>query len=124
MSRIVLKTQQIELKDIKELVTDKVYYSVSTTWWTVSMDDLYRHPKNGLPCDSRGCMLLTGDPAKFIAGAEDNVKKYGKHGINAFITAYHGNIILQGKGWPTCLDNWEEVNRLLDEGYIEGGSDD
>jgi hypothetical protein len=123
--KIVIRANTLGLEDIRELAdicyNDTAFYAVSTTWWTLSRDDLYRHKDKDLPCDPRGCMLLQAPAHKFIKHATDNEDKYGKHKLLAFAAAYHGNIVLQDNGWPTSLDNWDLVNKLLDTGFIEGG---
>ncbi|HXI16474.1 MAG TPA: hypothetical protein VNM48_08885, partial [Chloroflexota bacterium] len=56
------------------------------------------------------------DPMEFIRMAEKNPDHYGRHGIKAFIAAYHGNVLTED-GKPTSLRDWEDYNRLLDEAH-------
>ena len=96
------------------------FYGANTPWWTSSEHDLYEKPGIGLPCDPRGGMLFQsgeGDLDKFLKSAESQPEAYGKHGIRAFLAAYHGVVeVWNGqKLLPTCLDNWDAYNELLDK---------
>lgn len=100
-----------------------IFYSVASPWWTHHLPTEY-HTKGGLPCDPRGAMLFEtqrGDALKFIQLAIDNPDRYGKHGLRTFMAALHGCVhavtILQcgsEKCLPTCLDTWNDYNRLID----------
>jgi hypothetical protein len=93
------------------------FYGANTCWWTSSENDLYKKPGSGLPCDPRGGMLFQtsdGDLGKFLDSAQENVEHYGKHGIRAFLAAYHG-VVIAANGNPTCCESWKDYNDLLDE---------
>lgn len=114
--KIKLSEDYATLEIIKELTKfcDTAYYAVHTTWWTVNPANLYKMPDCGLPCDPRQSVLMQAPSKDFIKNAEANPENYGKNGIDAFVAAYHGNIITE-KGWPTSLGTWEEVNDLVNE---------
>ena len=91
------------------------FYGANTCWWTSSEEDLYTH-ETGLPCDPRGGMLFQsaeGELDKFIKEAEAHPERYGKHGIRVFLASYHGVVVTED-GKPTCFDNWNMYNDLLD----------
>lgn len=106
-----------------------VYYGANTCWWTCDPVDLYTRkydglrvngqaiPEGRLPCDPRGGMLLEAhDVNLFFNEAVHNVSHYGKHGIRAFLAAYHGNVVVSETDTrPTCFSQWHDYNRLLDE---------
>lgn len=72
---------------------------------------------SGLPCDPRGCVLMQGDLAKFLANADADPKKYGQLGVKTLFAAFHSNVEVltrDGRGWrPTCLDDWKGYEDLL-----------
>jgi len=95
----------------------RLVYAVHSPWWNLCPPWLYTigGKPRGIPCDPRGSVLLeTGKFDEFIKSAEDNLSHYGRHGIQAFVAAYHGNVTTDG-GLPTSLDDWEAYNALLDE---------
>jgi len=109
-------TQFTSLETVKELAlrSNRLVYGLQTCWWKIG-DPCYELPSSGLPCGPRGEILLeTDDPIAFIQQAEQNPNHYGKHGINAFMAAYHGNLITE-KGLPTSLETWDMYNDLIDE---------
>lgn len=109
-------TNARSLGQIKVLAaqSNRLVYGFSACWWKVG-DPVYSHDESGLPCGPRGEMLLeTDDPMSFIAAAEANPAHYGKHGLDAFVAAYHGNTVTE-TGLPTSLETWDEYNKLLDE---------
>lgn len=129
---VKLREPQITLEEIKRRVrgTGFICYGGNTCWWaehTFYTRPIPNKPPDypGLPCDPRGGMLLqvqtgsvapdgrTIDALEFIRKAEQNPSHYGRHGIKAFIAAYHGNVLVDGKPW--ALRDWEDYNRLLDE---------
>ena len=114
---------------------ETVWYSAKTCWWTTRSEDLccaHGMPMkgsncpdgDGIPLDPSGSPLLMAETMKFLANAEGrnlNDGVYGKHGIDAFILAYHGNVIevirASGKDdveWPRCAVEWDMYNDLLD----------
>lgn len=118
---IILSPNTIPLTIIKEIAKKekRLVYAISTCWWKLG-NPVYTHPENSLPCDPRGSMLMETDkPLDFILEAEKNPSYYGKHGLNAFTAAYHGNIITKDKGFPTSLNSWNDYNKLLDQQTVE-----
>lgn len=134
-----LREPQITLDEIKGRVrrTGFVCYGMRSCWW--AEHTFYALPKQpgdrlpGLPVDPRGGPLMQvdgrstfggerHDPLEFIRMAERNPSHYGRHGMAAFIAAYHGNV-LDEHGNPTCLRNWEDYNRLLDGAAPGTGAD-
>jgi hypothetical protein len=94
-----------------------VFYGVRTPWWTFDPDHLYRRLRSGLPCDPRGGVLWQADkPLRFLGEGVADPSHYGKHGIRAFLLAYHGCVVNNGR--PTCLRTWEEYNDLIDAGRV------
>jgi hypothetical protein len=108
---------EITLAQAKELAVKSgiIFYGANTCWWTTEREHLYKHPQCGLPCDPRSGMLFeTENVVEFFDAAEKTVEHYGKHGLRAFLLAYHGGVVTKDKGFPTCFDKWEEYNKLLD----------
>lgn len=96
-------------------------YAVHSPWWmiweTADTQPPYRVPGGSVPCDPRGSVLLqTDDPHAFIAPAESNPSHYGKHGLRAFVAAYHGNVVVEkgGRFLPTSLDSWDAYEAAID----------
>ena len=115
-----IKTLQYVKKEI-ELLGDKAYdefdlegqicYGIYSCWWCL----LKHHPgyrNGGLPCDPLGGMLLQAPAAKFIESAENNPEHYGEYGLEAFMAAYHGNVITDD-GKPTALKSFKKYNDLI-----------
>ncbi len=114
MMDIGLNPHQITLEQIKDKARrcNRLVYAFRTTWWKLG-DPPYS--KNGFPCGPRGELLMeTYNPQGFIEQAESNPSFYGKHGLDAFVAAYHGNIIVAESNFPTSLERWDLVNQLLD----------
>lgn len=92
-------------------------YGAMTPWWFVGERLPYQN-KSGLPSDPRGGVLFQIDKPngfrEFLQTAMDSPTHYGKHGLEAFALAYHGNIVVKDTGKPTCLDSWEHYNAVLD----------
>jgi len=65
-------------------------------------------------------LLETDDPMGFITHAEGNPTHYGKHGLDAFVAAYHGNATTDD-GRPTSFSTWDEYNELIDNAVNGGG---
>jgi hypothetical protein len=102
------------LEEIKNVAVDssRLVYGFNTCWWKIG-DPVYS--RVGMPCGPRGEMLLeTDDPITFLAIAMANPGHYGKHGLDAFVAAYHGNLVTED-GHPTSLESWDEYNRLIDD---------
>ena len=98
-------------------LSNRLVYGAQSCWWKIG-SPCYQTPVDSgikLPCGPRGELLLeTDNPMAFIAVAEKNPSHYGKHGIEAFVAAYHENVIDEN-GLPTSLKNWDDYNQLLDE---------
>lgn len=95
-----------------------VFYGANTCWWTADPKDLHKHPTAGLPCDPRGGMLMQTkerDGMTFIKSALAVPEHYGKHGIRAFLLAYHGCVKVKETGLATCFATWDEYNQLIDQ---------
>lgn len=129
------------LDEVRALVPRKapkrVYYATRTCWWTVDGADLYRMeevvppPPAGseaaralailhkagrsvpsLPCDPRGSVLMmTDDVEGFLRSAEEGADHYGRFGLKAFMSAYHGNVVVGDR--PTSLETWDLYNDVL-----------
>ena len=112
--KIILNPEYKTLGYIRTLL-DKfnvLYCAVSTTWWTLNPTDLYR--MGDLLCDPKKSPLLMINAKEAFDMASKKPEAYGKHELSAFAAAYHGNIIMKESRWPTSLDDWNEVNALLD----------
>jgi len=119
---------------IEQIARDKpnshVVYSVGTCWWKIG-DPIYSKDGSGLPCDPRGALLMEcHDLAGFLKNAKENVSHYGKHGMRAFVAAYHGNVLTDDHK-PTCFESWDDYNKLIeaknglpDSRSEDGGSDE
>lgn len=137
-STAVLRSPQITLDEIKAKAGSArlLVYGANTCWWRILGEgepigyerpapDLGPNPairradgsRLGLPCDPRGGMLFQLDGPEeirgFIAAAEANPNRYGRHGLAAFVASYHGNVVTSA-GLPTCFRTWDEYNALLD----------
>ena len=112
-------THTMNLEQIKAIAKeyDRLVYGVNTCWWKIG-DPIYKH-ENDLPCGPRGEVLLeTDDPVGFMEAAFKNPGHYGKYGLDAFVAAYHGNVItIDGK--PTSFETWDKYNELLYESIIQ-----
>lgn len=114
-----LRHPQISLDDIKVQAAnaEMVVYGAVTCWWHLwPSKDMYTvdNAPNGLPCDPRGGVLMqTNDVMGFIQQAEQSPEHYGKHGIDAFVASYHGNVLTDDDK-PTCFSDWGSYNNLLD----------
>ena len=131
--QIADKRTLTNLDEIRE--HEQVWYSAKTCWWTTREEDLccaHGMPmkgsncpnEDGIPLDPSGSPLLMASVGDFLRNAEGKNMRggvYGKHGIDAFILAYHGNVIevvsAAGKDdveWPRCAVGWDMYNKLLD----------
>lgn len=97
----------------------RLVYSTFSPWWFILArgDEklpYYLKTSPCLPCDPRGAVLLeTTGICAFIDAAEQNVEHYGRHGIEAFVAAYHENVV-ERDGMSTSLNNWDEYNNVID----------
>jgi hypothetical protein len=100
------------LDEIRKAKPEMVFYSARTCWWTTNPKDLGCGPD--VPLDPAGAPLFqTDDVEGFLASAEAEPEHYGRHGLEAFILAYHGNVV-STDGLPRCSPHWEQYNKLLD----------
>ena len=107
---------RITLEDIKQSMPETIWYSFATCWWTHRSVDICTHPKNDLPCDPRGGMLLQTSAANFLTSAESDPSYYGKHGLDALMAAHNDNcVVSHNDNRSTCLKLWDEYNDLIDQ---------
>lgn len=106
------------LEDVRRDAPTTIYYGFRSCWWTHRNEDLRTigNEPGGLPCDPRGGVLMEQDAETFLADAEANPDHYGKHGLEAFISAHNDNCVVS-KLDPrnTCLASWDEYNELIDQ---------
>ena len=111
-----------DLNEIRD--AEMLFDSSKTCWWTTNPNDLcdetgFPTPpgarQDSLPLDPSGAPLFQSDDVKgFLQKCEEDAQQYGKHGIEAFILAYHGNV-LSDEGFSSCAVKWDLYNNLLDE---------
>lgn len=102
----------------------RVVYGARTCWWNVpALTGVWYTVNNqpgGLPCDPRGGVLFECDDLKgFIEAARKNADAYGRHGLQAFEAAFHGNVVTK-QGKPTCFETWDRYNDLIDAAIADG----
>ena len=103
---------EVTLDEVRASRPKMIYYGALTCWWATRLPG-YR--KGSLPSDPRGGVLYQTDKVEgFLKAAEDNPSHYGRHGLRAFLAAFHG-VVVTDDGCPTCLRGWDEYSRLLDE---------
>lgn len=116
--KIIQKTTLEQIIQLAES-SNRLVYGVMTCWWKIG-DPVYKN-SIGLPCGPRGEVLFEmPDPKKFVEAAQGAVKHYGKHGMDAFVAAYHGNLI-DKDGKPTSLEGWGKYNEILDKQKVQSG---
>jgi len=125
MVKIAKPLRLHDLEDIRRQQPAIVFYSAKTCWWTSDPNDLccpHGNPMrtcpagdgDGIPLDPSGSPLFqTDDVEGFLKSAEEAPEHYGRHGLRAFILAYHGNVLSED-GLPRCSSKWEMYNDLLD----------
>lgn len=115
--RNVCIAKEITLEDAGRLATtaEMAYYGAVTPWWTLNESHLHNSRP---PTDPRGGVLYQSDkPLDFLAQAASNPSHYGKYGLRTFLLAYHGCVVVKEglkAGYPTCLENWDEYEELID----------
>lgn len=109
------------LEDVRASKATTVWYSARTCWWTTDprhLEDVRAmrgDSVESIPTDPSGSPLLTTDDVDgFLKAALAQPEHYGHHGIDAFMLAYHGNVV-SPTGQPRCAAGWESYNALLDE---------
>ena len=104
----------LELIKMLAKKSGRLVYGFQTCWWKIG-NPVYTHPDCSLPCGPRKEMLQeTDNPLGFIEQAEKNPEHYGKHGLRAFVAAYHGNLVAPNR-CPTSFDSWNKYNDVIDE---------
>ncbi len=117
-------TNAITFIEILDSKPEMIYYGANTCWWTHDVNHIYRHPRlRHLPCDpSAGVLYQTDDVKGFFVAAAENATHYGKHGLRAFVAAHHLNCVVSAQDTrPTCFDNWQAYNDILDRWDQENG---
>jgi len=117
---MVKLTHLHSLEEIKKAAFHawRLVYAIHTCYWKLG-NPIYTIPGSSLPCGPRKEVLLETDkPIAFIKAAEDNPSFYGKHGLDSFVAAYHGNIVTED-GRPTSFKTWNEYDNLLDQEGIK-----
>ena len=111
--RLQIKTSWDDLRSMPG--DTRVVWAVCTCWWYAG-DELPYTNYVGLPCDPHGSMLMQGKLGPFLDHAERASKEdhYGRHGLEALMSAYHGNLTTDD-GRPTSLLGWEHYNKMLDK---------
>ena len=102
-------------------------YAVDRCWWSLWdnawMPYTLDGEPGGIPRDPRGSVLVQAPLDKFWQAAGDNPGHYGRHGLDALVAAFHGNVeVLNPAGlwFPTSLRSWDAYNDLLDGQGGEG----
>lgn len=120
-SRVRIASKLTSLQDVLDAKPDTVWYSSRTCWWTTNPDHLEEtrigrgDSKGSIPTDPAGAPLfMTNNVEGFLKDAADHADHYGKHGIDAFMLAYHGNVENED-GMPRCSTQWDQYNQLLDQ---------
>lgn len=101
--------------------TRQIVLAIRTCWWSL-YETAYmpyvipgKHP---LPCDPRSSPLVISSMAGCWAQAVGNPDFYGPHGIDAFVAAFQGNVVVAETGKPTSFDDWSHYNQLLDANTV------
>jgi hypothetical protein len=111
--KIIKKTS---LEEAKTLAGEYGYliYGAQSCWWAVG-PPRYKSPITGIPVDPIGGVLFeTNDPMGFIEAAEKAPDHYGENGLDAFVAAYHGNLVTD-RGIPTAFRSWDKYNDILNK---------
>jgi hypothetical protein len=116
--KIITKVTLGQLETIaRHLPETVICYAMSTCWWCCK-DQLTPQDDAGIPCDPRGSVLMETTLGFYLRDAKASPDHYGKHGLNAFVAGYDGNL-LNDKGKPTSFETWDEYNDLLDRQGVE-----
>ncbi|CAA7621097.1 hypothetical protein [Magnetospirillum sp. UT-4] len=126
---MILIVPIVDFDQVKRSVQPTAYFAMNTCWWTDNPGHLGRMETgvgHGLPCGPRGEGLMTAPLREFLAAAKANPAHYGKHGLRAFMAAYHGNCLKEDAtgARPWSLQTWVEYNAALDAmDGVEPGKD-
>jgi len=118
--RLTGRSTQADIQRRLQNPNQECVYAVHSPWWSLFEDEWmpYRCPGTRIPCDPRGSVLMQGNLRQFWDTAIGSPEHYGRHGINAFMLAFHGNLeVLKAETLrylPTSLDSWDAYNDLLD----------
>lgn len=110
-------TNKTSLKDIEKIAEDdsvECVYSIGTCWWSLYKDDYMPFVSSGgiTPLDPMGSPLMQAPLKDFIKSAKENIEHYGEHGLDAFVSAFHGNVVLN-TGKDVAFKTWDEYNKLI-----------
>ena len=97
----------VEASDPSELVC----YSVGSPWWCLLKDNPHR-TELSIPSDPKGNVLWQAPLGEFLTAAKSNPMFYGRHGMNAFWSAYD-KMLLEGTD-SVVLAAWDDYNNILD----------
>ena len=118
-------TYEMSLSTLEKLAEDpeqEAVYSIGTCWWSLWDDKWMPYNRCGIPLDPSGSPLMQAPLKKFLENALANEKSYGKHGMDAFVAAFHGNV-RRWDGEPLCFKEWERYNNLLDSSIPSSPND-
>lgn len=110
-----LLEQNISLEEIRASKPKTIFYGANTCWWTHDPSHL-NTTTNGLPCDSRGGVLMqTNDVEGFLASAEENAEHYGPFGLTTFLASHHLNCSMKNDDGivPWCFSQWSSYTAVL-----------
>ena len=114
------------IRDVIRTNPRVAYVAEEGCWWTTREEDIYTDPTTGVACDPRRSRIAAVPWGPFLYRAQSNPAAFGKHGLDAFIAAYHGNCIVNIiDPRPTALDIWQQYNdamdRMIELGRTNGG---
>jgi hypothetical protein len=114
--------EKVGIDQVLNSGADMIFYGARTCWWTHDNRHLYKTDRD-VPCDPRGGVLFqTDDVQGFLKTAEENIDRYGKHGMRAFMAAHHENCqVSESDDRPTCMETWQEYNDALDAMLLTKG---
>lgn len=121
--RLTGRSTQADIEKRLQNPNQECVTAVHSPWWSLFETEWmpYKFPGSSIPCDPRGSVLVQGSLQEFWKMANSNPEHYGKHGIEALMLAFHGNLeVLKadtgdvGNYLPTSLDSWDAYNYLLD----------
>lgn len=118
----------VSFEDIKKICEENpdelICYDTVSAWWCILTDNEYRVGGH-IPASPHGSVLMQTEISNWINGIEEKKDHYGKHGIKAFMSSYHGNITLNGNPCAIMPDPdsdksiWDLHNDLIDASINE-----